>query len=72
MTCRLLGDACHQVVHAGSFEDVTELSEQPGLNLCRIEDKPPLGSPGHHANIDGGSKTIAGLAAAKSSALESF
>lgn len=38
MSCRQLGGACEQEFHAGSFEDISEMSRQHGMEMFQKKD----------------------------------
>ena len=44
MTCKQLGGACDQAFHANTFEELTELSKQHGMEMFQKQDATHLES----------------------------
>ena len=44
MTCKQLGGACDQAFHANTFEELTELSKQHGMEMFQQQDAAHLES----------------------------
>ena len=44
MTCKQLGGACDQAFHANTFEELTELSKQHGMEMFQKQDAAHLES----------------------------
>ena len=44
MTCKQLGGACDQAFHANTFEELTELSKQHGMEIFQKQDATHLES----------------------------
>jgi hypothetical protein len=44
MTCKQLGGACDQAFHAKTFEELTELSKQHGMEMFQKQDATHLES----------------------------
>jgi len=42
MTCKQLGGACNKEFHAESFEEISELSKQHGMEMFQKNDKAHL------------------------------
>ena len=42
MTCKQLGGACDEVFHADSFEEMTEISKQHGMEMFQKQDEAHL------------------------------
>lgn len=42
MTCRQLGGACDKEFHANTFEEISALSKQHGMEMFQQNDKPHL------------------------------
>lgn len=44
MTCKQLGGACEKEFHANSFEEITEMAKQHGMEMFQKKDKAHLES----------------------------
>ena len=42
MTCKQLGGACDEVLHANSFEEIAEMSKQHGMEMFQKNDEAHL------------------------------
>lgn len=42
MTCKQLGGACDKEFHATTFEEISEMSKQHGMEMFQKNDKPHL------------------------------
>ena len=42
MSCRQLGGACDEKFHAGSFEEIAEMSKQHGMEMFQKQDQAHL------------------------------
>ena len=42
MTCKQLGGACDKEFHADTFEEISDLSKQHGMEMFQKNDKPHL------------------------------
>jgi len=46
MTCKQLGGACDKEFHADTFEEISDLSKQHGMEMFQKNDKPHLEAMG--------------------------
>lgn len=42
MTCKQLGGACDKAFHANTFEEISEMSKQHGMEMFQKNDQPHL------------------------------
>jgi hypothetical protein len=46
MTCQQLGGACDKAFHASTFEEMTAMSKQHGMEMYQLKDEPHLKAMG--------------------------